>query len=143
MNVSDQIIAVINDLCEKLGIAIDWSSENILPKVEELCTKYISYEIWTSVAWIALWCGITLLSWIIAGTLLHKERKQPEDDRWNFDDRAMPFVTVVMIVVAALASFITICVVGTQIFDIVEATVFPEKTIYEFVSSKLQSLNNR
>ena len=143
MNVSDQIIAVINDLCEKLGIAIDWSAENILPKVEELCAKYISYEIWTSVAWIALWCGITLLMWIIAGTLLHKERKQDEVDRWDFDSRAMPFVTVVMIVVAALASFITVCVVGTQIFDIVEAKVFPEKTIYEFVSSKLQSLNSR
>jgi len=143
MNVSDQIIAVINDLCEKLGIAIDWSAENILPKVEELCAKYISYEIWTSVAWIALWCGITILMWIIAGTLLHKERKQDEEDRWDFDSRAMPFVTVAMIVVAALASFITVCVVGTQIFDIVEAKVFPEKTIYEFVSSKLQSLNSR
>ena len=142
MSVSDQIIAVINDLCTKLGFAIDWSAENILPKVEELCAKYISYEIWTSVAWIALWCGITLLSWIIAGTLFHKERKQPERDRWDFDNRAMPFVTVIMIVVAALVSFITVCVVGAQIFDIVEAKVFPEKTIYEFITNKLQTMNN-
>lgn len=142
MSVSDQIIAVINDLCAKLGFAIDWSAENILPKVEELCAKYISYEIWTSVAWIALWCGITLLMWIIAGTLLHKERKQDEVDRWDFDSRAMPFVTVVMIVVAALASFITVCVVGTQIFDIIEAIVFPEKTIYDFITNKLQTMNN-
>lgn len=143
MNISDQIIAVINDLCEKLGIAIDWSAENILPKVEELCAKYISYEIWTSVAWITLWCGITLLSWIIAGTMFHKEHKQPERDRWDFDNRVTPFITVIMLIVATLASFITVCVVGAQVFDIVEATVFPEKTIYEFVSSKLQSLNNR
>lgn len=143
MNVSDQIIAVINDLCEKLGIAIDWSAENILPKVEELCAKYISYEIWTSVAWMALWCSITLLLWIIASVMVHKERKKDELDRWDFDCGVMPYVTVIMIIAAAISSFITLCVVGTQIFDIVEATVFPEKTIYEFVSSKLQSLNSR
>jgi hypothetical protein len=142
MSISDQIIAIINDLCEKLGIAIDWSADNILPKVEALCAKYIRYEIWTSVAWIALWCGITLLLWIIASVMVHKERKKDELDRWDFDCGVMPYVTVIMIIAAAISSFITLCVVGTQIFDIVEAKVFPEKTIYEFVSSKLQELKN-
>lgn len=54
MNISDQIIAVINDLCQKLGFAIDWSADNVLPKIEKLCTKYIKYEITTSYAWILL-----------------------------------------------------------------------------------------
>lgn len=142
MSVSDQIIEVINDLCTKLGFAIDWSAENIVPKVEELCVKYISFEIWTSVAWIALWCGITLLLWIIASVMVHKERKKDEVDRWDFDCGVMPYVTVIMIIAAAISSFVTLCVVGTQIFDIIEAKVFPEKTIYEFITNKLQTMNN-
>ena len=52
MNVSDQIIQVIEHLAQKFGIAINWSSENIMPIVEELCTKYISYEIMTSKMWL-------------------------------------------------------------------------------------------
>ena len=31
MNISQQIIEVLNALSEKVGIAIDWTSENILP----------------------------------------------------------------------------------------------------------------
>lgn len=54
MVISDQIIAVMNDLCQKFGIAIDWSQENIIPYLTELAKKYISYEIATSIAWVAI-----------------------------------------------------------------------------------------
>lgn len=33
MQVSDQIIEVLNYLGEKLGVTIDWTSENVLPYV--------------------------------------------------------------------------------------------------------------
>ena len=143
MSVSDQIIAVINDLCEKLGIAIDWSAENILPKVEELCNKYISYEIWTSVAWMALWVFIFLTCFIIGRGMHKAELKKDEIDRWDFDNSVSSVLVMVFYILAAVTGFIALCVVGTQIFDIIEAKVFPEKTIYEFVSSKLESLNSR
>ena len=48
MSISDQIIAVINDLCQKFGIAIDWTAENVLPYIEDLCARYIQFEIQTS-----------------------------------------------------------------------------------------------
>lgn len=143
MSISDQIIAVINDLCDKLGIAIDWSAENILPKVEELCAKYISYEVWSSVAWIGVWTFVTLVFLIIARCMHKAELKKDEDDRWDFDNSPMACLTIVAYVFTGIAAFITICVTGCQVFDIIEAKVFPEKTIYEFVSSKLQSLNSR
>lgn len=53
MTVSDQIIQVLDNLCEKFGLAIDWTSENVIPYLTTLCTKLVSYEIWTSVAWLA------------------------------------------------------------------------------------------
>ena len=65
MTVSDQIIAVMNDLCQKFGIAIDWSQENVIPYLTELAGKYISYEIATSIAWAAISGVILLVSAII------------------------------------------------------------------------------
>ena len=65
MNVSDQIIQVIEHLGQKFGIAINWSSENLMPIVEELCTKYISYEIMTS----KLWLTLCLVSFVIIGVM--------------------------------------------------------------------------
>jgi hypothetical protein len=141
MNISDQIIAIINDLCEKLGFAIDWSAENILPKIEALCIKYINYEIATSIFYMALWLSITGLLWLITGILWRRESKLPERDRWDCD-YFHSFVTVAMIVISCFISFITICVIGAQAYDIVEAKVFPEKVIYEFISKELATLKN-
>ena len=43
-NIADTIIAVINSLCEKFGIVFDWSAENILPKVQDLITRFAQYR---------------------------------------------------------------------------------------------------
>lgn len=37
MTVSEQIISVLDALCEKFGIAINWTEENVIPYVEILC----------------------------------------------------------------------------------------------------------
>ena len=54
MSFSSQFIEVLDALCEKFGIAIDWTSQNVVPYVTELATRIIAYEIWTSAAWITI-----------------------------------------------------------------------------------------
>lgn len=44
-NIVDNIVDIINALCEKFGIALDWSAENILPKVKELISRFAAYRI--------------------------------------------------------------------------------------------------
>ena len=41
--VSDQIIKVLDNLCEKFGLAIDWSSKNVQPYLKELMMKCVNY----------------------------------------------------------------------------------------------------
>ena len=50
--VSDQIIKVLDNLCEKFGLAIDWSSKNIQPYLEELMAKAVNYKIAMSIMWL-------------------------------------------------------------------------------------------
>lgn len=39
----NKIIEALDLLCEKFGIAVDWTSENILPYAYELCLRYTHY----------------------------------------------------------------------------------------------------
>lgn len=52
--VSSQIIDVINELCSKFGIAIDWSQKNVQPYLESLVVKAVNYELYTSIMWIVI-----------------------------------------------------------------------------------------
>lgn len=41
----DEVVKVLNALCEKFGIAMDWSSQNIVPYIQLLSKRCINYEI--------------------------------------------------------------------------------------------------
>lgn len=110
---SDEIIKVLDNLAEKFGIVIDWTSQNVLPYLQELCDKYINYEIWTSVVYLV----ICLLVFVL---LLNGMRKYCNDNA----DRC--FLGIIM--------FIPLIVAVFQIIDIVTALTFPEKLIYEYIS---------
>ena len=73
MSLSKEIIEILDYLGRKFGIAIDWTSENVVPYIEDLCARYIKFEIYTSIMWIVLCVGIMALAgiiWIICGVIL-------------------------------------------------------------------------
>lgn len=61
MQISDEIIKVLEYLCTKIGLTIDWTSSNVLPYVEQLCGKFVKWEMGTSFTWI----GIAIIATII------------------------------------------------------------------------------
>lgn len=65
MSISSQIIEVINDLCAKFGIVIDWTADNVVPYIEELVGKYISWEVATSKMWIAIGIGMVVVGIVL------------------------------------------------------------------------------
>lgn len=128
MTVSEQIIQVLDALGEKFGFAIDWTSENVIPYVETLCTKLISYEIWTSVAWM----GIVAILAIVA---IVRAIKRPFMDCCVDDDIPGGMFTLVCYMTIMAAVFI----IGTQIFDIIKCVTFPEMYIFEYIQSVINA----
>ena len=51
---SEEIIKVLDALAEKFGLAVDWTASNVIPYLEQLCGKYVNYEMVTSIVWIVL-----------------------------------------------------------------------------------------
>lgn len=124
---SEEIIEVLDYVGQKMGIAIDWSSENVMPYLETLAQKYINWEIATSCIWMVL--GIVLLA---AGWFVFKlTKKKCENEDWDFWFDVQPVLCAIFIVVAV---FTALPIITTQAFDIAKCICIPELQIYQFIS---------
>lgn len=134
MSVSEEIIKVLDVLAEKFGMVIDWTSQNVIPYVEKLCGKYITYEITISVIWLIL--GIILLfigKWGI-GKTKNFYLKYKEDWRTDWDMAA-----VGMGITTGLTFVVAVIIIMCQLVDIATCITFPEKIILEELKSLLST----
>ena len=119
MSFNSQFIEVLDALCEKFGIVIDWTSQNVMPYLTDLAARIITYEIWTSAAWIIIAAILSLITW----KMTKRDCKADTfDDEW--------FLGWFVRILIGVFCFITIIF---QVFDIIEALALPEKTLYDFV----------
>ena len=138
MKFSKEIITVLDYLCQKFGIVIDWTSENIMPYIEDLCKRYISYEILTSIAWMIAIPAITIII-SIPLAIAHKKAK---GDEWDFDYKVSPWLAAILWIAFGIMSIASICVICTQVFDIIECYTLPEKVILEYLQTLKNSISN-
>lgn len=122
MNVSEQIISVIDNLCQKFGVAIDWTANNVLPYIETLCGKYIDWEINTSIAWIIIAASCSLIALTIA--IIVNCNGECDGFEWGF---------------FAVIFIFSIGIIVTQVFDIIECKTFPEKAIYDYITYQISN----
>lgn len=54
MEISKEVISILDYLGEKLGVSIDWTSKNVMPYVQELAQRYIKYDIASSALWLVI-----------------------------------------------------------------------------------------
>ena len=118
MQISNEIIQVLEYLAEKIGITIDWTNNNVLPYVEQLCKKFIEWEYGTSMTWIIIAACFSVVMFLFAVFA-----KGLDGFGW--------FCFWVTLVI----SIIIICV---QVFDMVECRLFPEKTIYDYIQTYIK-----
>lgn len=135
MTVSEQIIQVIDALCDKFGIAINWTSENVIPYLEVLCKKLIAYEIGTSIAWMVIMALVSIGSIMATKKLYPTFKNGWEKDARSYCDVGWQVGSILAIIGLVIINFATICVLGTQIMDIIKCAVFPEMYVFEYVSA--------
>lgn len=131
MNTSEQIISVLEYLGEKFGIVIDWTSAEVIPTLTALADKFVKWEIATSIMWI----GFALLMGVLYGLFVFIYHKCADpDDRWDFDYN---FTPVFIIVLGIGMLIVMLSIIGEQVSDIITASIFPEKMIYDYISSMI------
>lgn len=118
---ANEIIKVLDNLGEKFGIAIDWSSANVVPYLQDLMTRIVKYETYTSIAWIVLFIlGILILLAI---------RKLIKDEEIK---EYISMGLAIWIVLSAL-------VFSKQVLDIIEVNTIPEKYVIHMINNELDN----
>lgn len=115
MTISTQIITVLDDLCRRFGLAIDWSQENIMPYLQELAGKYINWEIATSKIWL-----------VIAGVIIFIGVTMFACTVWLCWDEILGFL-------GCSIACVGLIVVVIQVYDIQTCIHFPEKQLVEYI----------
>lgn len=129
MNVSDQIIKVLDDICRRFGIAIDWTNENIIPYLTMLCAKLVTFEIWTSVAWLV----ISVIASIVIITIIKKNRESLIETICNDTVGPLFFFALLIPSIACIAGIIS------QTMQIIKCVTFPELFIFEYIKNMVSS----
>lgn len=83
MNVKD-FESAIDILADKFGIAIDWTSDNVIPYLKDILERVVQYKIFTN----SIGAGISLLmliACILYFVLMHREYKKLNSI--SYDDR--------------------------------------------------------
>lgn len=131
VTVSDQIIAVIDNICQKMGIAISWGNENIIPYLQVLCEKWIRYTIISSVIKVVLLCGLTFILF----KLMMKYVKKHQEASWNEE---LPFfMALIFGLLLMTVSIVNILIVPSEIANILKCATFPELYIFEHLQGLL------
>lgn len=134
METTNKVVEVIDALCEKFGIAIDWTSENIVPYAQSLIDKIVNYKLYTSIFWL---CIIPLLTLGCFFIMKYCYKKASEDvlDLDSGATWAFIFATAIF-VVGVIASLVLIF---TQTLNIITCITFPEKVVIDYIKSIMSS----
>lgn len=130
METANKAVEVIDALCEKFGIVVNWTGANILPYAEDLMSRFVKWKIGTSIFWMCFIPILTLIVFFVA-KYFHKKAVELDYDP-DYDEVWLAIICWIIFAGLALASII---VVGCNIYNIIECLTIPEKVIIDYLTS--------
>lgn len=117
---SSEVIKILDDLCARFGIAIDWTSENVIPQLEKISENLVRYERATSIMWLAF--GVILIAFGVALVIADI----------HFDCEGF------FCIIGGLVITIGLIVAISQITDIIACNTFPEKVLMDYLTNYIK-----
>ena len=139
----DEVIKVLDHLGKQFGIAIDWTSANVMPYLQDLMTRIVKYGIYQNVSEIIFCLMLLLIVALITRKLYKASYKYASiyDETKKYDDKSTAtfFTTAFMIGLAATAitTIMVLCVIKTSVNEIIELSTVPEKYVIEMIQEQI------
>lgn len=129
---SDEIIKILDDLGQRFGIAIDWSSENVMPYLKDLMSRFINYEMITSVVWMVVFIICCTVMFIAIKKLIQYQKSYNKACSYHYEEIIWPTITSVIFVF-----LIVFCLIGIscQINDLILCNTIPERLIINYINT--------
>ena len=133
---SEEVIKILDDLSQRFGIAIDWSSQNILPYLQDLMTRLIQYKNVQAIMWII----ISIIMFILVGIILrimlkHIDKYYDRDEYSSVYDEDRIFAKGFAWFIAGIFIFAFTLVMILNIRGLIQNIYLPEATIIEYIKS--------
>lgn len=125
MSFSENFINIMDAIGKQLGIAIDWTSQNVVPYIEQLSQRIINYEMCMSVFYIF----ICIISAVVGRNIFKTGKRMfsDEGDGYGYGFGIFPLVIGFIILLGAIIAM------GEYLKDVITVLTLPEKTIIEFI----------
>ena len=129
---SQEIINVLNYLGEQLGIAIDWTAENVWPQVMDILGRYRLLEIISTAMWILVEIATLVFALIVAVKCIKangKIRATQEDNFWWYKGYSSTWMTGAGTILTIAAAFFGLCslsMIPIDIGDLLRWAIVPE-----------------
>ena len=133
---SEEIIKVLDNLSQKFGIAIDWTSQNVMPYLQDLAVRFIQYRNMQAIIWIVVSVIMFILVGIILRVVLKYIDKYYDSDEYSSvydDDKA--FAKGLAWFIAGIFIFAFILVITLNIRGLIQNIYLPEATIIEYIKN--------
>lgn len=139
---SEEVIKVFDYIGEKLGIAIDYTQENIYPYLEDLWHRYITFEIVKH----SIGCAVAVIMLIIALFVVkklysfYKQALNGDVDGFffclNWRERPeMNDISIFLLIIACVMLIFSIIFMICSSISIIEWSLIPEKCIMEVLGT--------
>ena len=136
----NKVIEVLDYMGEKLGIAIDWTAENVMPQVTEFMGRYQVYAIVENVLRVIMFIiGIAILGVILKkifkGIATEDHNNIWYEMHWSTDGGLTCAVIILFALIIAASVVFAVC----HVFDIAKWALVPEIQFFETFSEYLKS----
>lgn len=133
---SEQIIAVLDAFCDKIGIAVDWAQVNIAQYVPELVRRCATYKIADSVALI-LELSITILILALIATKRHKKALE-NNYYYDIEHETYCVLNYALFFLIGILFLTFFFIITKEISNIITAIVFPEKVFLDMLTGLMK-----
>ena len=140
---AEEIIKVINELCNKFGVAVDWTSQNVMPYLQELMGRIAKYKIIGNS--IGLGIGILMILFAIIFSIVlirnYRYSRNLDKDTVFFENYGTEFSPDPTIVGTAAIIISIICLIfggivtALSVDEIIKWVFVPELGLYEYIAS--------
>lgn len=129
---SEEIIKILDDLANRFGIAIDWTSQNVLPYLQDLINRFINLRNVQAIIWIAISLIVILITTFIIVKMAKKLKKM---DRQSclYDDKFFTYLLIWIILGTIILGFVIALI--CNLFGLLQNIYTPEITIINYISS--------
>lgn len=125
---SNEIIKVLDHLCDKFGIAIDWSSNNVMPYLQDLMVRITKYAIYTNILWLVM--SILIISATVFA--LVKIIKVARESMYDWD-----FIVAISSLIGSIIIIIFFITGMYACQNLIEVNTVPEKYMIEMIRNNV------